>query len=590
VALRADDPEVMKLTASFALGLLLLGGVNAAYAHEGGEHGSSRGAPARGLVFDGLTPARAHGPCMEGFELRLPGNRIGCTHGPDPAPPGRDVREPRPLGDIAALSTGDPGDGGGAGAGDVLCVGDGVDGNRIQAVYAYPADGADNYRAVAPYIRQWAAQADGVINASAAETGGVRHVRYVTDVACQLDVAKVALSPEGVANLAGTAADLQAQGLDRADRKYLVWVDTYVYCGVATVKPDDQPRQTNANNGDGRPGMVARIDRGCWGNPSSSAETHELTHILGGVQPTAPHGTWNYHCSDESELMCYDDDSTADGYVGSHGVLVPLTYPCGKAHERLLDCGHDDYFSTSPSAESWLYQHWNVADSSFLTSEGPPVSPDTTAPRPTKPRPRVAGQLGRKVPVRLTWSSRAADVAGYWLWKSVDGRRWRYVNRRDLWSDTADVRVRRGHSYRFLVHAFDAAGNASPAAVGYRFRVRVFQESNRAVSYRGSWAHVYRPAASAEHVSLSRSSSGRSRLRFYGKAIAWVSPTSTDGGSASVFVDGNYVQRVDLTSAEPRERRVVFWHRFKRLGWHRIAVKPIEGPVEVPVDAFVVLR
>jgi hypothetical protein len=580
----------MKLTAAFALGLLLLGGVNAAYAHEGGEHGSSRGAPARGLVFDGLTPARAHGPCMEGFELRLPGNRIGCTHGPDPAPPGRDVREPRPLGDIAALSTGDPGDGGGAGAGDVLCVGDGVDGNRIQAVYAYPADGADNYRAVAPYIRQWAAQADGVINASAAETGGVRHVRYVTDVACQLDVAKVALSPEGVANLAGTAADLQAQGLDRADRKYLVWVDTYVYCGVATVKPDDQPRQTNANNGDGRPGMVARIDRGCWGNPSSSAETHELTHILGGVQPTAPHGTWNYHCSDESELMCYDDDSTADGYVGSHGVLVPLTYPCGKAHERLLDCGHDDYFSTSPSAESWLYQHWNVADSSFLTSEGPPVSPDTTAPRPTKPRPRVAGQLGRKVPVRLTWSSRAADVAGYWLWKSVDGRRWRYVNRRDLWSDTADVRVRRGHSYRFLVHAFDAAGNASPAAVGYRFRVRVFQESNRAVSYRGSWAHVYRPAASAEHVSLARSSSGRSRLRFYGKAIAWVSPTSTDGGSASVFVDGNYVQRVDLTSAEPRERRVVFWHRFKRLGWHRIAVKPIEGPVEVPVDAFVVLR
>jgi hypothetical protein len=579
----------MKLAAALALGLLLLGGVNAAYAHEGGGHVSSRGV-SRGLVFDGLTPARAHGPCEKGFELRLPGNRIGCTHGPDPAPAGRDVREPRPLGDIAALSTGAPADGSGAGAGGVLCIGDGADGNRVQAVYAYPADGADNYDAVVPYIRQWAGQADGVINASAAETGGVRHVRYVTDAGCELDVATVALSPEGVHNLAGTAADLAAQGFARDDRKYLVWVDAYVYCGVATVKRDDRPGQDNANNGDGQPGMIARVDRGCWGNPASSAEAHELTHILGGVQPTAPHGTWNYHCSDESELMCYDDDSTADGYVGSHGVLVPLTYTCRKAHERLLDCGHDDYFSTSASPDSWLGQHWNVADSSFLTSEGPPVTPDTTAPRPTKPRPRVAGQLGRRVPVRLTWSSRDPDVAGYWLWKSVDGHRWRYVKRRDLWSNTANVRVLRGHSYRFLVHAFDAAGNASSAAVGYRFTARVFQETAAAVSYRGRWAHVYRPAASADHVALSRSSTGLSRLVFYGKSIAWVSRTSADGGSANVSLDGTYAQRVDLTSAEPRERQVVFSHRFADIGWHHIAVKAIEGSVEVPIDAFVVLR
>ena len=58
---------------------------------------------------------------------------------------------------------------------------------------AFPAGREDNYDAVAPYIRQWAAQVDGIVNASAAETGGVRHVRYVTDIACQLDVAKVAL-------------------------------------------------------------------------------------------------------------------------------------------------------------------------------------------------------------------------------------------------------------------------------------------------------------------------------------------------------------------------------------------------------------
>ena len=580
----------MKLTAALALGLLLLVSVNTAYARDGTSHANGRRAPALGLVMQGFTPARAHGPCHEGFEFRLPGNRIGCSHGPDPAPPGRDVREPLPLGDIAALTTGDPGDGSPTGSDQVVCTGDGVDGKRVQAVYAYPADGADNYDTVAPYIRQWAALADRVINTSAAETGGIRHVRYVTDANCQVDVAKVALTPDGVSSLAGTAADLHAQGLDRSDRKYLVWVDAYVYCGVASVEPDDSPGQGNANNGNGTPGMIGRIDRGCWGNPASSAEAHELTHILGGVQPTAPHGTWNYHCSDESELMCYDDDYTADGFVGSHGELVPLTYTCPKRHERLLDCKHDDYFSTSPSPDSWLGQHWNVADSSFLTSEGPAATLDSKAPRPTKPRPIVVGQLGKTVPIKLTWSSNAPDVAGYWLWKRVDRHRWRYVRRPDLWSNTAHVRVVRGHHYRFLVHAFDEAGNASRASIGYPFKAHVFQERDRRVSYSGRWSHLYRSAASAQHVSVAESGPTLSRLSFYGKAIAWVSPTSPEGGRAAVYLDGQFVSTVDLTSTEPKERQVVFTHRFESIRWHRIAVRPLEGSVGVQVDAFVKLR
>ena len=473
---------------------------------------------------------------------------------------------------------------------DVPCIGDGTGGNRVQAVYAYSADGPDNYEAVAHYIRQWAAQADHIINSSAAETGGVRHIRFVTDIGCQVDVARVPLTPDGLASLAGTAADLDAQGFARPDRKYLVWVDAYVYCGVATVERDDRPGQSNANNGNGEPGMIGRIDRGCWGVPGSSAEAHELTHILGGVQPTAPHGTWNYHCSDDSELMCYDDDSSKDGFVGSHGQLVPLAQVCPANHERLLDCNHDDYFSTSPSADSWLGQHWNVASSSFLTSEGPPVSADTTAPRPTRPKVIVAGKLGGKVPVRLTWRSKDPDVAGYWLWRSIDGRRWHYVPRRDLWSNTASVRVSRGHSYRFLVHAFDEVGNASPAVKGYRFRTRVVQERNRAVSYKGRWVHRYRPEASAKHVSLARSGTVRSQFVFYGKAVAWVSPTSPEGGTAAVFVDGRYVKTVDLAAPEPRERQVVLYHRLRRVGWHRIVIRPSVGPVEVPIDAFVVLR
>ncbi len=295
------------------------------------------------------------------------------------------VRRERPLAEVAGSTTTIGGQAG-ATAVAVPCIGDGVTGNRVQAVYAYAAAEVDHYDEIAPFIRLWAGVVDGVFNDSAAETGGVRHVRFVTDPNCTLNVAKVALSPAGIASLSGTAAELAAQGFDRPDRKYLVWVDAAVFCGVATVKTDDRASPDNANNGDGQPGPVARVDRGCWGRVNPSIEAHELVHLLGGVQESAPNANDNFHCTDEAEVLCYDDDDVLDGLVWAHGRLVPLRSACADAHERLLDCGHDDYFHTNPSTGSYLATHWNVAASSFLTADGAAAVPDTTAPRPTAPQ------------------------------------------------------------------------------------------------------------------------------------------------------------------------------------------------------------
>jgi hypothetical protein len=337
--------------------------------------------------------------------------------------------------------------------------------------------------------------------------------------------------------------------------------------------------------------MVARIDRGCWGRAQTPIEVHELVHTLGGVQPTAPNGSGLYHCSEESDVMCYDDDGTRDGYVSADGALVPLRSVCPKDNERLLDCNGNDYFNVDPQTGSWLSKHWNVADSSFLTSEGPPSAADAVAPRPTAPRPLVVGQLGRTVKVRLSWDSQDSDVAGYWLWMKRDWRPWRYVNRPDLWSDSADVHLRRGHSYRFLVHAFDAAGNASPAVMARPFRPMVLQERSRAVSYSGRWVRRFRPDASMRHVAVPKAGPAGSRLYFRGKAVAWISSTSTDSGSANVYLDGRYVRTVSLRSDVAAARQVVFSHRFTYRGQHRIVVRPLAGAsTEVPIDAFVALR
>ncbi|MDP9071103.1 MAG: hypothetical protein M3N68_07425 [Actinomycetota bacterium] len=309
----------------------------------------------RGMVYDGLRPGRRDGPCARGYQVGPETDGRRCSPGPDPAPEGIDVRQRRAATALAEETTARTA---AEGRGSILCLGDGVGGNRVQAVYAVASDKADRFASVAPLIRQWAVATDGVFSASAAATGGDRHVRWVTNPDCTLSVLKVVLSPSGDDNMANTEAELASMGLNRSDRKYLVWTDANVYCGIAGLYVDDRPGADNPNNG-AAPALVTRVDNGCWGL-AESVEAHELMHNLGGVQPSAPHASAAYHCSDEADRMCYKD-----------GPLVVLSATCPSGAEGQFDCGHDDYYSTAPSPGSYLATHWNTADSSFLTTTPP---------------------------------------------------------------------------------------------------------------------------------------------------------------------------------------------------------------------------
>ncbi|MGH2995930.1 MAG: hypothetical protein ACRDM9_06415, partial [Gaiellaceae bacterium] len=220
-----------------------------------------------------------------------------------------------------------------------------------------------------------------------------------------------------------------------------------------------------------------------------------------------------------------------------------------------------------------------------------PSVPDTAAPRPTAPRAKLVGAIERgRLPVRLSWSSRDPDAVGYWLWKSVDRSAWTYVRVPNLAATSVDLRLARGHEYRFLVHAFDAAGNASPAAVGPHFRVRLLEERNPGISYRGGWRRRYRSFASAHYLSSPTSRWAAARLTFTGRAVAWVSRQSPFGGRARVFLDGRYPRTVSLASPTFLAQTVVFSRRWSHVGAHTITVRPIGTRHRVPVDAFVVLR
>jgi hypothetical protein len=291
-----------------------------------------------------------------------------------------------------------------ADAGGVQCFGNGSDGFRVQAIYAHASNVTDKFAQYQASLAQWAGDADAVFNNSAAETGGTRHVRFVTNSSCVPVIDDVTLSTTGDDSLDNTIKELQAKGYTRSDRKYLVWVDANVYCGIAQVYNDDSASQSNDSNGNAQiSGEFARVDNGCWGLAGQSVEAHELMHTLGGVQTSAPHATRYFHCWDESDRMCYAD--------GSGSAMKQI---CPNSHENLFDCNHDDYFfAGTPPSGNYLATHWNVANSVFLTGTDGTVSPP---PAPVGSPPSAPRTLTARAPagggVKLAWATPASTGSG----------------------------------------------------------------------------------------------------------------------------------------------------------------------------------
>ena len=285
------------------------------------------------------------GVCPDGFETIVTAGAVTqCAH-PD-NPPNSTYRA-RSFYSAAAEAR------------SITCVGDGTDGNRLQALYVTEGPPSLN-DADRSAIELGMINTTAVYETSSALLGeSLVLPRWVHDGACRPDIAVVSVPPGSLDNFSDTIQAVAREGYNRSDRKYIMWTDSAVLCGVAAVTMDDSK---NRNANDGTHAGYARIDRACWGYQGSIV-AHEVTHTLGAVLPSAPNATPYGHCSDEYDIMCYDD-----------GPVTSIDIVCGSASsDHLLDCNSDDYFHTQPPPGSYLATHWNVADSSFLERIEPEV-------------------------------------------------------------------------------------------------------------------------------------------------------------------------------------------------------------------------
>jgi hypothetical protein len=273
--------------------------------------------------LDGLT--RDIYLCEDDFLIEGTGE---CTHGPDPViAEGPNVPVP-----------------------PITCDGDGVSGPRVQVLYIRELLTPDRYEESLATIRHAAAGANRLFDESAHLTGGHRHIRFVTTPSCEIDVQEVVVLPLTTATLSTLIIDLKLRGYEAPNRKYLMFVDAQVYCGIATIISDSSPGEANSSNL--RTGY-ARVDKSCW---YDTVVAHELVHNLGGVQRDTPNASGGWHCIDAHDVMCYSDPPH----------YPSMQYLCAFSYYALLDCNHDDYFHVNPPPDSYLATHWNVADSVFL--------------------------------------------------------------------------------------------------------------------------------------------------------------------------------------------------------------------------------
>lgn len=298
-----------------------------------------------------------------------------------------------------------------AATGSVACLQDGRKGARVQAIYARAKDRPDRYSKVLPLIRRYAANADTFVNRSAAMKKSGRRIRFVTDhgrSTCKLLVKKVTLSRRGDDSFNNTINELVRQGYRSRNRKYLIWMDASMLCGIGTMQPDDRAAVTNVNN---QSTGFARIDRTCWGG---GVEAHELFHTFGAVQRSAPNSTANGHCDDEVDAMCYMD--------GSPG-LKRMRRVCTNTHEWHIDCRHNDYFNPRPAAGSYLDRRWNTARSRFLQ---PMVAPPSA--------PSIYWPVANRLP-GLLWTLKGSSTPGKgrtisrWLWEATYHEPWRLTQK-----------------------------------------------------------------------------------------------------------------------------------------------------------------
>ena len=308
------------------------------------------------------TGAPAPEPCGELEQVVIAGH-LTCSHGGDEAV--HDEVVPMSERRVSALAAADP----------APCPGNGRSGRRIRVFLGYPADtNAPNTAPARSLIRDVLALTDANLDASSPGVIG-QHYRLwcQNDTSVTITVVKLKkIGYDDAYTFQEVANSLNNAGYNKPAFVYSVFVANigccYPYGGQGSLAVDDQvDPDANANNAAFARYSMIRFDVNDAATSLAIAFQHEVGHNLGAVQNSAPHSSGAYHCYETYDVMCYNDGGS---YFRGGGALVNNCPSLSVVNMYVFDCGNDDYYNAEPGAATYLSDHWNVAESSWLTPPG----------------------------------------------------------------------------------------------------------------------------------------------------------------------------------------------------------------------------
>jgi hypothetical protein len=226
------------------------------------------------------------------------------------------------------------------------------------------------------------------------------------------------------------------------------------------------------------------------------------------------------------------------------------------------------------------------------------VAPATQAPKHTFVRNTVLDTA--TVPVQISWAAidTTSRIASYELQQRTSTTAFASVELSSPTARSTMLMLTPGTTYAFRMRATDGAGNVSAWVNGPGVRALTYQESSSTIAYAPAGAWTTSAQADAYGGSL-RSTSARSAtasFTFTGSQFALVAPVDVNKGRAAILVDGVQVSVVDLYSATPAARRIVFnMGGLSTTTPHTVQVRALgtknvaSSGTQVSIDAFVKL-
>ena len=202
--------------------------------------------------------------------------------------------------------------------------------------------------------------------------------------------------------------------------------------------------------------------------------------------------------------------------------------------------------------------------------------------------------IGSTVSAIVSWPAATDDhtgVASYVVRRRIGTGSWTTVDS-VVTERLKKVSMTFGTVTQFAIAGRDGAGNVGAQAQSPAVKATLLQEGTSLARYAGSWSSTRSTSASNGTMRTSSRAGASVEFKRDALAIAVVGRQGPTSGKARVYVDGVYVQTIDLYRSTSRSKVVLFSRSWSTPGLHsvKLLVSGTSGRPRIDVDAFPVIR